>query len=48
MEALFLPAIFKNGQFDLYLAKLSTMSDSDFADTVRMKSISAEFDIYEE
>ncbi len=40
--------IFKNGQFDRYLAKLSTMSDSDFADSELMKSISAEFDIYEE
>lgn len=41
-------SIFKNGQFDLYLEKLSKMSDSDFADAELMKSISAEFDIYEE
>jgi quercetin dioxygenase-like cupin family protein len=40
--------IFKNGQFDLYLAKLSKMSDSEFADKDLMKAISAEFDIYEE
>ncbi len=40
--------IFKNGQFDLYLEKLSKMSDSDFEDIELMKSISAEFDIYEE
>ncbi|MGY3792574.1 cupin domain-containing protein [uncultured Aquimarina sp.] len=40
--------IFKNGQFDLYLEKLSTMSDSDFEDGELMKAVSAEFDIYEE
>ncbi len=39
--------IFKNGQFDLYLEKLSTLSDEDFADEALMQSISAEFDIYE-
>ena len=39
--------IFKNGQFDLYLKKLSTMSDSDFEDAEKMKAVSAEFDIYE-
>jgi quercetin dioxygenase-like cupin family protein len=38
--------IFKNGQFDLYLEKLSKMSDSDFEDAALMKSINAEFDIY--
>lgn len=38
--------IFKNGQFDLYLKKLSTLSDSDFANPVLMESISAQFDIY--
>ena len=37
--------IFKNGQFDLYLEKLSKLSDNDFADKELMKSISAEFDI---
>jgi len=40
--------IFKNGQFDLFLEKLSTMSENEFADKELMKSISAEFDIYEE
>lgn len=40
--------IFKNGQFDLFLEKLSGMSDSDFADKALMKSISEEFDIYED
>lgn len=40
--------IFKNGQFDLYLEKLSKLSDSDFEDAELMKSISAEYDIYEE
>lgn len=40
--------IFKNGQFDLYLEKLSTMTDDEFADQELMKSISAEFDIYGE
>ncbi|WP_299530798.1 cupin domain-containing protein [Ulvibacterium sp.] len=40
--------LFKNGQFDLYLEKLSKLSDSDFADAELMKSVSAEFDIYEE
>jgi len=40
--------IFKNGQFDLYLEKLSQMTDDDFANADLMKSVSAEFDIYEE
>ena len=40
--------LFKNGQFDLYLERLSKMSDSDFADKNLMKSVSAEFDIYED
>lgn len=40
-------SIFKNGQFDLYLEKLSTMSDEAFEDAEKMKAISAEFDIYE-
>lgn len=39
--------IFKNGQFDRYLERLSKMSDSEFADKDLMTSISAEFDIYE-
>lgn len=40
--------IFKNGQFDLYLEKLSKLSDSDFENEGLMAEISAEFDIYEE
>ena len=39
--------IFKNGQFDLYLERLSKMSDEDFADKALMKAVNAEFDIYE-
>ncbi|MGX1930354.1 cupin domain-containing protein [Flagellimonas sp. 2504JD4-2] len=39
--------IFKNGQFDLYLEKLSKMTDDDFANAELMKAVSAEFDIYE-
>lgn len=39
--------IFKNGQFDLYLERLSTMTDADFADAEKMAKVSAEFDIYE-
>lgn len=40
-------SIFKNGQFDLYLEKLSTLTDEDFANEDLMKSISQGFDIYE-
>ena len=40
--------IFKDGQFDLYLKKLSTLSDNDFADRDLMRSINAEFDIYQD
>lgn len=40
--------IFKNGQFDLFLERLSQMSDEDFQDAALMKSVSEEFDIYEE
>jgi quercetin dioxygenase-like cupin family protein len=40
--------LFKNGQFDLFLERLSKMSDIEFADKDLMKTISAEFDIYEE
>ena len=39
--------IFKNGQFDLYLKRLSEMTDEDFGDGEKMKAVSAEFDIYE-
>ncbi len=40
--------IFKNGQFDLYLEKLSRLSESDFENPELMKSISEAYDIYEE
>lgn len=40
--------IFKNGRFDQYLNKLSKMSDEEFANADLMKSVSTEFDIYEE
>ena len=40
--------IFKNGQFDLYLEKLSKLSESDFADAELMNSISEQYDIYQE
>lgn len=41
-------SIFKNGQFDLYLDKLSKMADIDFENTELMQAISAEYDIYEQ
>ncbi|WP_273445445.1 cupin domain-containing protein [Neolewinella agarilytica] len=41
-------SIFKDGQFDLYLERLSGMTDSDFADEALMRAVSAEFDIYGE
>ncbi len=40
-------SIFKNGQFDLYLERLSKMADADFGDKELMKNLNAEFDIYE-
>lgn len=40
--------IFKNGQFDIYLNRLSKMSDEDFQDAELMKRVNAEFDIYNE
>ncbi|SHI59663.1 cupin domain-containing protein [Aquimarina spongiae] len=40
--------IFKNGQFDLYLEKLSQLSESDFENPELVKSISEAYDIYEE
>ena len=39
--------IFKNGRFDVFLERLSKMSNEDFANKELMKSVSAEFDIYE-
>lgn len=41
-------SIFKQGRFDQYLEKLSTLNDSDFENAALMKRISAEYDIYEE
>lgn len=40
--------IFKNGRFDAYLKKLSTMTESDFEDKELMKAVNADFDIYDE
>lgn len=40
--------IFKNGQFDVFLEQLSTMTQDDFSKADLMKSFSAKFDIYEE
>jgi len=40
--------IFKDGQFDVFLEQLSTMSRNDFSNAELMKSFSAKFDIYEE
>jgi quercetin dioxygenase-like cupin family protein len=40
-------SIFKNGQFDEYLAFLSTLSEKQFADSEYMAEVSARFDIYE-
>ena len=41
-------SIFKYGQFDVYLERLSKMADEDFADEALMKKLNAEFDIYNE
>jgi quercetin dioxygenase-like cupin family protein len=40
--------IFKDGQFDVFLEQLSTMTQDDFSNAELMKSFSAKFDIYEE
>lgn len=40
--------IFKNGAFDVFLEKLSTMTEEDFSNEELMKSVSHKFDIYEE
>lgn len=37
-----------NGEFDVFLEQLSTMSEADFSDHELMKSLSERFDIYEE
>ena len=39
--------IFKNGRFDVFLERLSTMTKSDFGDQEGMKAFFAEFDIYQ-
>ena len=39
--------IFKNGQFDVFLEALSTMTKDDFADKKLMDAFKAKFDIYE-
>ena len=39
--------IFKQGRFDLYLERLSTMTDEQFEDAALMQSLAEEFDIYE-
>ncbi len=38
--------LFKNGKFDIFLERLSTMTSADFADKEFMRSFNAEFDIY--
>ncbi len=38
--------IFKNGQFDKYLERLSKMSDQDFENEDLMQSVAVSFDIY--
>ena len=40
--------VFKNGQFDIFLEELSTMTEDQFSDEAFMKSFSEKFDIYEE
>jgi quercetin dioxygenase-like cupin family protein len=40
--------IFKNGQFDIFLEEISKMTEKDFANEEKIKSISNKFDIYEE
>ncbi len=39
--------IFKDGEFDVFLEQLSTMTTDDFSDNALMKSFSEKFDIYE-
>ena len=40
--------IFKNGEFDIFLEQLSTMTADDFSNEEFMRSFSAKFDIYEQ
>lgn len=39
-------SIFKNGRFDAYLERMTTMADEDFSNLELMKKLNAEFDIY--
>lgn len=39
--------IFKNGEFDIFLEKLSTLTEDDFSNAAFMKAFSEGFDIYE-
>ena len=39
--------LFKNGEFDIFLEQLSTMTEKDFSNKELMKNFSARFDIYE-
>lgn len=38
---------FRNGRFDVYLERLSHMTDEQFQDETLMKSLAEEFDIFE-
>ena len=40
--------LFKDGRFDDFLERLSTLSKEEFVDQLLMEKIMAEFDIYEE
>ncbi|CAF1012309.1 unnamed protein product [Didymodactylos carnosus] len=40
--------IFRNGQFDVYLAKLVTMTDADFKNDQLVKGVDKDYDIYKE
>ncbi len=40
--------IFKNGEFDVFLEGLSTMTEADFSDGELMREYSERFDIYEQ
>ena len=40
--------IFKDGEFDIFLERLSTMTELEFSNQEFMKSLSEKFDIYEQ
>lgn len=40
--------IFKNGEFDIFLQQLSTLTEENFSNDSFMKSLSEQYDIYEE